>query len=72
MTTNELELFQETFTLVKMSSRRLDQDEYVCLSHVFKTSGSCFADIFKTSGVKVLKPSSRHLKGVLRTYSRRL
>ena len=51
------ELTQQTFVLTKTSSRRLDQDEYICLSHtsseyIFRTSCKSvfkhFQNIFKT------------------------
>ena len=63
--------------LQKTSSRRLDQDEYIRLSHtssedVFKTSSRRFQDVFKTSSRRlqdVLKTSSRRLQDVLKTSS---
>ena len=62
--------------LQKTSSRRLDQDEYIRLTHtssedVFKTFPRCLQDIFKTSSrcfENVFKTSSRHLQDVFKTY----
>ena len=48
---------QQTFVLMKTSSRRLDQDEYVRLS---LTSSE---DVFKTSSRHLAKISSRHFQG---------
>ena len=70
--------------VLKTSSRRLDQDEYICLSHmssrrlqdVFKTSSRhlqdvlprCLQDIFKMLSRNLAKTSSRHLEDVLQRY----
>ena len=62
--------------VLKTSSRRLGQDQYIRLGHmssrrlqdVFKRSSRRFQDIFKTSA----KLSSRHLQDVFKTSSRRL
>ena len=51
--------------VLKTSSRRLDQDEYICLSHM---SSRRLQDVFKTSSKRlqdVFKTSSRHLQDVL-------
>ena len=69
---------QQTFVLMKTSSRRLDQDEYVRLSltsseDVFKTSSKRLQDLFKASSRRlqdVLKTSSRCLRDVFKTSSR--
>ena len=68
--------------LQKTSSRRLDQDQYVCLSltfseDVFKMSWSrpiysSWSYVFKTSYKNIFKTSSRRLQNVLKTSSRRL
>ena len=73
---------QQTFVLMKTSSRRLDQDEYIHLTHrssedVFKTSWSrpiysSWSYVFKTSLRRLAKTSSRHLEDVFKTFSRRL
>ena len=65
--------------LQKTSSRRLDQDEYIHLSHsssedVFKTSWSrpiysSWSYVFKTSSRRLAKTSSRHLEDVFKTFS---
>ena len=54
------ELTQQTFALMKTSSRRLDQDEYICLSH---TSSEC---IFRTSCKSVFK----HFQNIFNTFWR--
>ena len=71
--------FQEVFhlRLQKASSRSLDQDEYIRLTHrsledVFKTSWSKpiyspWSYVFKTSCKNVFKTSSRHLQDVFKT-----
>ena len=63
--------------LQKASSRSLDQDEYIRLTHrsledVFKTSWSKpiyspWSYVFKTSCKNVFKTSSRHLQDVFKT-----
>ena len=53
---------QQAFVLMKTSSRRLDQDEYVRLS---LTSSE---DVFKTSSRRLAKTSSRHLQDVFKTF----
>ena len=68
--------------LQKMSSRRLDQDEYIRLSHtssedVFKTSWSrpiysSWLYVFKTSCENVFTTSSRRLQDILKKSSKRL
>ena len=49
--------------LEKASSRRLDQDEYIRLSH---TSSRCLQDIFKTSSRLLQDVFPRHLQDVLK------
>ena len=87
------EVTQQTFVLMKTSwsrlpssssedvfitsSRRLDEDEHICLSHtssenVFKTSLRRFQGVFKTSCKNVFKISSRRLQDILKTCSRHL
>ena len=71
---NGIETSQQTFVLMKTSSRRLNQDEYVRLSltsseDVFKTSWSrpiysSWLYVFKTSCKNVFKTSSRRLQDV--------
>ena len=66
----------------KTSSRRLDQDEYIRLSHtswedvLVKTNIFVLAirlqDVFKTFSRRLPKTSSRHLQDVFKTSSRRL
>ena len=74
--------------ILKTSSRRLDQDEYVRLGHtssrrlqeVFKTSSRRlantssrrFQDVFHTSCKNVFKTSSRRLQDALKMSSKRL
>ena len=65
---------QQTFVLMKTSSRRLDQDEYIRLTH---TSAE---DVFKTSSrrldqgqyIRLDHTSSRCLKDIFKASSRRL
>ena len=65
---------QQTFVLMKTSSRRLDQDEYIRLTH---TSSE---DVFKTSSrrldqgqyIRLDHTSSRRLQDIFKTSSRRL
>ena len=45
------------------SSRRLYQDEYICLGHMFSRR---LQDVFKTSSKCLAKTSSRHLPDVLK------
>ena len=67
----------QTFVLVKMSSRRLDQDEYIRLGH---TSSSCIQDVFKTSSRRtteedvtgLVDTSLRHLQDVFKTSLKRI
>ena len=57
--------FEDVF---KTSSRRLGQDQYICLGH---TSSRRLQDVFKTSSRRlqdVLKTSSRHFQDVLQRY----
>ena len=54
------ELTQQTFVLMKRSSRRLDQDEYICLSHTFSEY------IFRTSCKSVFK----HFQNIFKTFWR--
>ena len=78
------DISQQTFVLMKTSSRRLDEDEYILINHtssedVFKTSWSrpiysSWLYIFKTSSRRfqdVFKTSSRHFQDVFKTSSRR-
>ena len=68
--------------LQKTYSRRLDQDEYIRLSHtssedvLVKTNIFVLAirlqDVFKTFSRRLPKTSSRHLQDVFKTSSRRL
>ena len=68
--------------LQKTSSRRLDQDEYICLSHMSSEDVLietnifilviCLQDVFKTSWKNVFKTFSRRLQDVLKTSSRHL
>ena len=73
-------IFALVVCLQKMSSRRLDQDQYIRLSHtVFKRScknvsktssrrlqdSRCLQDIFKTSCRDVFKTFSKRLQDVL-------
>ena len=82
-----IRLNEDVFSLrlQKTSWRRLDQDEYVRLTHtslddVFKTSSSrstysSWSYVFKTSSRRfqdVLKTSSRRVQDILRTSSRRI
>ena len=55
----------------KMTSRRLDQDQYICLGlqDVFRMSCQ---DVLKTSTVNLFKTSSRRFQNVSKTSSRRL
>ena len=60
----------------KASSRRLDQDKYIRLSHtsseyVFKMSSRCF-DQDEYIRIRVGHTSSRRLQNVFKTFSRRL
>ena len=60
---------QQTFVLMKTSSRLLDEDEYILITHtssedVFKTFSRRLQDVFKTC--------SRRLQNVFKTSSRRL
>ena len=65
---------QQTFVLMKTSSRRLDQDEYIRLTH---TSSE---DVFKTSSrrldqgqyIRLDHTSSRRLQDIFKASSRRL
>ena len=61
-----------TFTLLKrlqkMSWRRLDQDQYICLGH---TSSRILQDIFKTSSRRLAKTSSMHFQDVFKTITKR-
>ena len=65
---------QQTFVSTKTSSRRLDQDEYIRLTHtssedVFKTSSTCVdQDQYNRLG----HTSSRRLQDVFKTSLRRL
>ena len=60
--------------LIKTSSRRLGQNQYICLGHtpsrrlqdVFKASSRRFQDILKTSSQDVFKMSSKRLEDVLK------
>ena len=68
--------------VLKTSSRRLDQDEYICLSHMSSEDVLietnifilviCLQDVFKTSWKNVFKTFSRRLQDVLKTSSRHL
>ena len=49
-----------------MFSRRLDQDQYICLGH---TSSRRFQNALKTSPTRLAKMSSRHLQDVFKTFS---
>ena len=89
-TLQSLVLSQQTFVLMKTSrrrflssssedvfkasSRRLDQDKYIRLSHtsseyVFKMSSRCFD---QDEYIRVGHTSSRRLQNVFKTFSRRL
>ena len=70
---------QQTFVLMKTSSRRLDQDEYIRLSQtssedIFKTSWSwsIYSSWPYASLQDVFKTPSRRLQGVFKTSSRHL
>ena len=70
-------LSQQTFVLMKTSSRRLDQDEYSLLTHtpsedVFKTSSWRFQDVLQKCLQDIFKRSSRNFEDILKTSSRRL
>ena len=54
--------------LQKMSSRRLDQDQYIRLSY---TSSSRLQDVFKTSSRRLQDVLQKGLQGILKTSSRR-
>ena len=70
-------LDEDVFRLQKTSSRQLDQDEYIRLTHtssedVFETSSGRLdqssrrlQDIFKTSSTRLAKTSSKRLQDVL-------
>ena len=68
------DISQQTFVLMKTSSRRLDEDEYILINH--KSS----EDVFKTSSrrlgqdqcIRLVHTSSRRLQDVFKTSSRRL
>ena len=60
---------KQTFVLMKTSSRRLDQDEYIRLGH---TSSRRLHNVFKKSSRRPSKTSSRYLQDVFKTSSRRL
>ena len=71
---NAEDVSQETFVLMKTSSRRLDQDEYARLSltsseDVFKTSSRCLG---QDQYIRLGYTSSRRLQDVFKTSSRRL
>ena len=53
--------------VLKMTSRRLDQDQYFRLGH---TSSRCLQDVLKTSSRRLAKTSSRRLQDVFKTSSR--
>ena len=72
-------IFSLVIRLQKMSSRRHDQDEYICLGHMsskrlpktsrrlqgmFKTSWGCLQNVFKMSCKDVFKTSSRRFQDV--------
>ena len=70
---------KQTFVLMKTSSRRLDQDEYIRLSQtssedIFKTSWSwsIYSSWPYASLQDVFKTPSRRLQGVFKTSSRHL
>ena len=74
--------FEDVFRLrlQKTSSRRLGQDQYICLGHmssrrlqdVFKTSSRRLQDVFKTSSRRLQDVLPRCLQDVFKTSSRRL
>ena len=55
-------IFALVIRLQKTSSRRLDQDKYICLGHAFSRR---FQNVFKTSCQDVFQTSSRHFQDVL-------
>ena len=63
------DISQQTFVLMKTSSRRLDEDEYILINH---TSSE---DVFKTSSrrlgqdqyIRLVHTSSRRLQDVFKT-----
>ena len=57
------DISQQTFVLMKTSSRRLDEDEYILINH---TSSE---DVFKTSWSRPIYSSCPY---VFKTFSRRL
>ena len=65
-------MFALALRLQKTSSRRLGQDQYICLGHMFSRR---VQDVFRTSSrhlQDVLKTSSRRLQNVFKTSSRRI
>ena len=75
-------LFEEVFRLQKTSwsrricsaysltsSRRLGQDQYICLGH---TSSRRLQDIFKTSSRRLARTSSKYLQDVYKMFWKRL
>ena len=78
------DVLQDVFRirLQKTSSRRLDQGEYIYLSHMSSEDVLietnifilviCLQDVFKTSWKNVFKTSSRRFENVLKTSSRHL
>ena len=62
-------IYQQTFVLMKTSSRCLDQDQY---NRLGDTSSRRLQDVFKTSSRRPAKACSRHLQDVFKTCSRRL
>ena len=76
---------QQTFVLMKTTSRRLDQDEYIHLSHtssedVFKTSSRRLPEVLQKRLQDIFKMSSKRFedvfkmswKDIFKTFSRRI
>ena len=66
---------QQTFVLMKTSSRRLDEDEYILITHtssedVFKTFSRHLQDVFKTSSRRLQNVFETSRKYILKTSSR--
>ena len=57
---------QQTFVLMKTSSRRLDEDEYILINH---TSSRRLQDVLVKTNIFIL---SIRLQDVFKTFSRRL
>ena len=62
----KMNIFTLLIRLQKTSSRRLDQDQYICLGH---TSSRRIQDVFPRRLQNVLQ---KHLQDIFKTFSRRL